>query len=216
MTTSVLLIAAGYLVGSIPFGYWLVRAVRHADIRTLGSGNIGATNVWRTFGWRLGVPVMLLDVAKGFVPAFVALQWAGSLTAVLAGGAAMVGHARPIFLGFAKGGKAVATAAGAFFALAPAVGLLASCLWIVVFVLTRYASVASMLAACSLPVLAWALDEPWPVVAFAGAAAVVVVVLHRANVRRLIAGTESRASLARRRRRARPTARAEPSSGPKP
>src|SRR5262245_58470317 len=215
MATSALLIGAGYLVGSIPFGYWLVRVTRHADIRTLGSGNIGATNVWRTYGWRLGLPVMVLDVAKGFAPAFVALHWAGALAAVLAGGAAMAGHARPVFLRFAKGGKAVATAGGALFALAPAAGLLAAGLWIVVFVLTRYASVASIVAASSLPALAWALDEPWPVVAFSGAAAAVVIVLHRANIRRLAAGTESRATLWRR-RRVRPTARAEPSSGPNP
>jgi glycerol-3-phosphate acyltransferase PlsY len=215
MATSALLIAAGYLVGSIPFGYWLVRVARHADIRTLGSGNIGASNVWRTYGWRLGLTVMVLDVAKGFAPAFVALHWSGPLTGVLAGGAAMAGHARPIFLRFAKGGKAVATAAGALFALAPVVALLASCLWILVFVLTRYASVASMVAAFSLPVLAWALGEPWPVIAFSGTAAAVVIFLHRGNIRRLVAGTESRATL-RRRRRVRPTARAEPSSGPNP
>jgi glycerol-3-phosphate acyltransferase PlsY len=127
----------------------------------------------------------------------------------------MAGHARPIFLRFAKGGKAVATAGGAFFALAPAVGLLASGVWIIVFVLTRYASVASIAAASSLPVLAWALGEPWPVIAFSGAAAAAVIFLHRANIRRLAAGTESRATL-RRRRRVRPTARAEPSSGPNP
>ena len=122
--TTALFVAAGYLVGSVPFGYWLVRATKHVDIRTVGSGNIGASNVWRAFGWRYGVAVMLFDLAKGLVPALVATQVAGSLAGVLTGGAAMVGHARPLFLGFAKGGKAVATAGGTILGVAPIVGLI--------------------------------------------------------------------------------------------
>ena len=124
--TTALFVAAGYLVGSVPFGYWLVRATKHVDIRTVGSGNIGASNVWRAFGWRYGVAVMLFDLAKGLVPALVATQVAGSLAGVLTGGAAMVGHARPLFLGFAKGGKAVATAGGTILGVAPLVGLIAA------------------------------------------------------------------------------------------
>ncbi len=213
--TTAFLIAVGYLIGSVPFGYWLVRIGKHVDIRSVGSGNIGASNVWRTFGWRYGVPVMLFDTAKGFVPAFVATEVAGPLAGVLAGGAAMVGHARPLFLGFTKGGKTVATAGGTFLGVAPVVGLISLGVWIGVFVLTRYASVASIVAAGSLPLLAWALGEPWPVIAFGGAAAAVVVFLHRQNIRRLFAGTESRAMPWRRRLR-RATARAEPSSDPSP
>jgi acyl phosphate:glycerol-3-phosphate acyltransferase len=215
MTTTALLVAAGYLLGSVPFGYWLVRAAKGVDVRQIGSGNIGASNVWRTFGWRYGVPVMLFDVAKGLVPALVATELAGSLAGVLAGGAAMLGHARPLFLRFEKGGKAVATAGGAFLGVAPVVGLIGAGVWIAVFALTRYASLASMISACSLPVLAWVLAEPWPVTAFGAAAAVVVVVLHRQNIRRLTAGTESRAKPWRQLLR-RVTARAEPSSGPSP
>ena len=207
-------VAAGYLIGSVPFGYWLVRATRGVDIRTIGSGNIGASNVWRTFGWRYGVPVMLFDVAKGFVPAFVATEVAGPLAGVLAGGAAMLGHARPLFLGFAKGGKTVATAGGTILGVAPLVGLVGAVVWLGVFLLTRYASVASIVTALSLPLLAWAFDEPWPVMAFAGATAAAVIVLHRQNIARLIAGTESRATLRRPKRTS--TARAEPSSGPSP
>ena len=169
--TTALFVAAGYLVGSVPFGYWLVRATKHVDIRKVGSGNIGASNVWRAFGWRYGVAVMLFDLAKGLVPALVATQVAGSLAGVLTGGAAMVGHARPLFLGFAKGGKAVATAGGTILGVAPLVGLIAAGVWIVVFALTRYASLASMISAASLPLVAWALGEPWPVIAFGGAAA---------------------------------------------
>src|SRR5262245_17689367 len=114
---------AGYLAGSLPFGYWLVRATKGVDVRTVGSGNIGATNVWRTYGWRLGLPVALLDVAKGFVPALTATLVSGHLAGVVAGAAGMLGHWRPLFLGFAKGGKTVATAGGAFFGVAPLVGL---------------------------------------------------------------------------------------------
>jgi acyl phosphate:glycerol-3-phosphate acyltransferase len=191
---------AGYLAGSMPFGYWLVRLTKGADIRTLGSGNIGATNVWRTFGWRYGLPIVLLDVGKGFVPALVGTLVAGDLTGVLAGGAAMTGHWRPLFLRFAKGGKTVATAGGAFLGVAPWVGLIGAGVWIAVFVLARYASLASLLAAGTLPVAAALLGEPWPVVVFAGAAALAVVVLHRANIRRLVSGTESRFVLRSRRR----------------
>ena len=213
--TTALFVAAGYLVGSVPFGYWLVRATKHVDIRTVGSGNIGASNVWRAFGWRYGVAVMLFDLAKGLVPALVATQVAGSLAGVLTGGAAMVGHARPLFLGFAKGGKAVATAGGTILGVAPIVGLIGAGVWIVVFALTRYASVASIISACSLPLVAWALGEPWPVIAFGGAAAAAVIVLHRQNVRRLFAGTETRARPWREQLRA-VTARAAPSSGRSP
>jgi acyl phosphate:glycerol-3-phosphate acyltransferase len=213
--TTALFVAAAYLVGSVPFGYWLVRATKHVDIRTVGSGNIGASNVWRAFGWRYGVPVMLFDIAKGLVPALVATQVAGSLAGVLAGGAAMVGHARPIFLRFEKGGKAVATAGGTILGVAPIVGLLAAALWIVVFFLTRYASVASILSACSLPLLAWLLGEPWPVTAFGGAAAAAVIVLHRQNIGRLVTGSESRARPWRQQLRGL-TARAAPSSGRSP
>jgi glycerol-3-phosphate acyltransferase PlsY len=193
-----ILVAAGYLAGSMPFGYWLVRAVKHDDIRRHGSGNIGATNVWRAYGRWLGVPVVLLDVLKGLVPALVATLVVGKWAGVLAGGAAMLGHWRPLFMGFAKGGKMVATAGGALLGVAPLVGFAAAGVWILCFVLLRYASAASMLAAASIPLLAWAFGEPWPVIGFGVGAAAAVVVLHRANVRRLLAGTENRFELRRR------------------
>jgi glycerol-3-phosphate acyltransferase PlsY len=193
-----ILVAAGYLAGSMPFGYWLVRALKHDDIRKHGSGNIGATNVWRAYGRRLGVPVILLDVLKGLVPALVATLLVGDLAGVLAGGAAMLGHWRPLFLGFARGGKTVATAGGTLFGVAPLVGLAAAAVWIVVFLVGRYASVASILSAASIPLLAWAFGEPWPVIWFGLAAAVAVALLHKANIRRLAAGTENRFELRRR------------------
>jgi acyl phosphate:glycerol-3-phosphate acyltransferase len=182
----------GYLAGSVPTGYWLVRALRREDIRRLGSGNIGATNVWRTYGARYGVPVMLLDTLKGFVPALLATIYVGHLAGVIAGGAAMLGHWRPLFLKFARGGKVVATTGGAFLGVAPLVGGIGAAVWILVFAVSRYASVASIAAALSLPVGAIVLGEPWPVIAFAAIAALAVVVLHRPNIGRLRAGTETR------------------------
>ncbi|MDX6439525.1 MAG: acyl phosphate:glycerol-3-phosphate acyltransferase [Gaiellaceae bacterium] len=195
--TSVLVVLGGYLLGSMPFGYWVVLLIKGEDIRKVGSGNIGATNVWRTYGRWLGIPIVLLDVAKGFVPALVGTLLVGELTAVLAGGAAMLGHWRPLFLRFQKGGKTVATGGGTFLGAAPVLGLLGVAIWIVVFLLSRYASLASMVAALSLPILAVVLGEPWPIITFAAIAAVAVVVLHRPNISRLRAGTESRFRLRR-------------------
>ena len=187
----------GYLAGSIPSGYWVVRWTRGADIRMVGSGNIGATNVWRSFGPRYAIPVIALDVAKGFVPALVATLAVGHVAGALAGGAAMLGHWRPLFLRFAKGGKMVATCGGALFGLAPIVGLIGAVVWLAVFAMTRYASVSSIIAAASLPVAALLLDEPWPVLGFSSAAALGVLVLHRGNLARLRAGTETRVQLRR-------------------
>jgi acyl phosphate:glycerol-3-phosphate acyltransferase len=190
--TTVLLILAGYVLGSMPWGYWLVRLFKGEDIRSQGSGNIGGTNVWRVYGWRLGLPVVLLDTAKGFVPALVATQVESHLAGVLAGGAAMLGHWRPMFLRWQRGGKVVATCGGAFLGVAPIVGGIGAGVWIAVFLLFRYASLASIAAALSLPLAAVLLDEPWPVIVFAAVAALAVVLLHRANIGRLRAGTESR------------------------
>jgi acyl phosphate:glycerol-3-phosphate acyltransferase len=190
---------AGYLCGSLTWGYWLVRIFRGEDIRTKGSGNVGATNVWRVYGPRLGLPAALLDTAKGFAPAFAATVVVGHGAGVLAGAAAMLGHWRPIFLGFRRGGKMVATAGGAFLGVAPLVGAAGAGVWILVFALTRYASVASIIAAVSLPLWAWLFGYPWPVIAFGAAAGASVVFLHWTNIARLARGEESRFELRRRR-----------------
>jgi acyl phosphate:glycerol-3-phosphate acyltransferase len=189
---TVALVVAGYVAGSMPWGYWLVRIFRGEDIRTQGSGNIGATNVWRVHGRRLGIAAVLLDTAKGLAPALVATELVGHGGGVLAGGAAMLGHWRPLFLRFSKGGKMVATAGGAFLGVAPLVGGAGAVVWLVVFGATRYASVASMTAAASLVFWAWLLGYPWPVIAFACFAAVAVLLLHRANIGRLVRGEENR------------------------
>jgi glycerol-3-phosphate acyltransferase PlsY len=199
--------AIGYLSGSVTWGYWLVRVFRHEDIRTKGSGNVGATNVWRVYGRKLGLPAVLLDTAKGFVPVFIATTVAGHGAGALTGAAAMAGHWRPIFLKFQKGGKMVATAGGSFLGLAPMVGGLGAGVWLLVFGLTRYASVASMVSAASLPLWSWLLGYPWPVTVFAGVAAAGVVVLHRANVGRLVRGEENRFTRKRRATGTEPAAR---------
>jgi glycerol-3-phosphate acyltransferase PlsY len=186
------LVLAAYLVGSVPFGYVLPRLLRGDDIRRHGSGNVGATNVWRVYGWSLGLPVAVLDLLKGLVPAAVGLWLGGDWVGVLAGAAAMLGHARPVYLGFSKGGKMVATAGGVALALTPFAALGCAAIWLVVFAVTRYASLSSMVAAVALPVLAVAFGSSWPVVAFTAVAALGVLALHRQNVRRLIAGTEPR------------------------
>jgi glycerol-3-phosphate acyltransferase PlsY len=197
--TTLLLVVAGYLLGSMPWGYWLPWLFKHDDIRRHGSGNIGGTNVWRVFGWRLGLPVVLLDTLKGFAPALVATLVVSHLAGVLAGAAAMLGHWRPLFLRWQRGGKVVATCGGAFLGVAPIVGAVGAGIWIVVFLLFRYASLASIVGALSLPVAAVLLGEPWPVIAFAGGAAAAVLVLHRPNIARLRAGTENRFKFRRRR-----------------
>lgn len=206
--TLAILIAAGYLAGSIPTGYWVVRVFKHVDIRTLGSGNIGGTNVWRVYGRWYGLPVIFVDTAKGFAPALTATLVHSHLAGVLAGGAAVLGHWRPLFLGFKRGGKIVATTGGALLGFAPIVGGIAAGIWLLLFVTTRYVSVASMVAAVAIPAVAAGLGYPWPVTAFTGVAAVGIVFLHRANLRRLIHRQEPRAALPWSK------SRAEPSSGP--
>ena len=195
--TELLVVPIAYLLGSLPFGYWVPRLVRGEDIRTRGSGNVGASNVFRVYGRSLGVPVAALDLAKGFAAAALGLWAGGALIGVLAAAAAMIGHARPIFLRFEKGGKMVATAGGATLALAPLAALICIATWLLVFLVTRYASLASIATALALAILVVVLDYPWPIIAFGIAGAAAVIALHRQNVRRLLGGTEHRFGLGR-------------------
>ena len=135
---------------------------------------------------------MAVDTLKGFVPAFLATIYVSHLAGVIAGGAAMLGHWRPLFMKFARGGKVVATCGGAFLGVAPLVGGIGAIVWVAVFALFRYPSLASISAALSLPIAAALLGETWPVIAFATIAALAVIVLHRPNINRLRAGTETR------------------------
>jgi len=195
----VALVVLGYLLGSCPWGYWLVRLVRHEDIRQVGSGNIGATNVWRTYGRFFGAPVVVLDTLKGFVPALLGMLLVSPhhLSGICAGAAAMLGHWRPLFLRFAKGGKMVATCGGVFFGVAIWVALTAGLVWLGVFLTLRYASVASVVAGIALPVAAAIYGYPTSVILFGVAAAGAIVYLHWGNLRRLRAGTEHRFHLRR-------------------
>jgi acyl phosphate:glycerol-3-phosphate acyltransferase len=188
------LVVLGYLLGSCPWGFWLVRLVKHEDIRRVGSGNIGATNVWRTYGRGLGLPVVVLDILKGYIPALLGMLFVSPphLAGICAGGAAMLGHWRPIFLRFARGGKMVATCGGVFFGVAPLVAFSAGVVWVVAFLAFRYASIASILAGIALPVFAAIEGYPLSVIVFGAGAAAAILFLHRGNLRRLRAGTESR------------------------
>ncbi len=153
--------------------------------------------MWRTYGRWYGVPVVLLDTAKGFVPALVFSLTVSPLAGVLAGAGAMLGHARPLFLKFERGGKMVATTGGAFLGVAPLVAAVGAVVWLVVFLLFRYASLASIAGAVSLPIAAVLLGDSWAVIVFAALAAAAVLFLHRGNMKRLLRGEESRFSLLR-------------------
>lgn len=187
-----LLVALGYGLGSLPFGYWLPLALERVDIRKVGSGNVGATNVWRAFGFKLGLAVALLDIGKGLAAGLLGRYLADELVGVLAGAAAMTGHWRPIFLGFARGGKVVATTAGVGLAVAPLASLAGAGVWILVFLATRYASLGSLAGAVSLPLFALLFGVSGPALGFTIGAAVAIAVLHRENVVRFARGTESR------------------------
>jgi glycerol-3-phosphate acyltransferase PlsY len=192
-----LLILTGYVLGSMPWGYWLPWLLKGVNIRKVGSGSTGAANVWRTFGFKMGVGVALLDVAKGFAAALLGLWLGGELAGLLAGVAALIGHWRPLFLGFRRGGKIVATTGGVALALVPLATLGAAAVWVCVFLATRYSSVASMVSATALPIFAYALGASWPVVGFTAGAAVAIFVLHRANIARLLSRSENRFELRR-------------------
>jgi glycerol-3-phosphate acyltransferase PlsY len=190
--TFAVIVVAGYLAGSCPWGYWLPRLFRGDDIRRHGSGATGGSNVWRTYGPSLAIPVIVLDFLKGFAPALTGVLLVSHLCGILAGTAAMLGHARPLFLRFEKGGKMVATGGGVVFAVCPLVAGIVAVLWVATFLLFRYTSLASIVSAAALPVLAAVFEYPTSVIVFSSIASAAVIFLHRANLRRLRAGTENR------------------------
>lgn len=189
-------VVAAYLLGSIPFAY-LAGLTRGVDIRTVGSRNVGATNVFRTLGRRIGVAVMVLDIAKGAVAVVVAEAITDSPWPVIAAGAAILGHVFPVWLRF-RGGKGVAVAGGAVLALAPVPALITVAIWFVLVALTRYVSVGSIAGAIAFPLLVILFGEDTPTIVFAIVAGAAVVVKHRANIQRLLNGTELRLELGRR------------------
>ncbi|HSM36667.1 MAG TPA: glycerol-3-phosphate 1-O-acyltransferase PlsY [Longimicrobiales bacterium] len=189
--TQALLAVASYLIGAIPHSY-LAGRVRGIDLREHGSGNLGATNAFRVLGARWAAPVMVLDVAKGFVPTyfFPALAGGGTPLALVFGVAAILGHVFPVYMRF-RGGKGVATGSGVFLALAPAAVAIGLVIWGVLVGLTGIVSVGSIAAALALPVLVWWLYGSGIVLAVAIALAGFVLVTHRANIRRLLSGEEA-------------------------
>jgi glycerol-3-phosphate acyltransferase PlsY len=187
-------VAASFAAGSIPFGPLIAKAVGRVDLRTVGSGNVGATNVGRALGLRWFVAVLLLDAAKGALPVLLLPRALGrpgdEWLAVGCAVAAVLGHVFSPFLGF-RGGKGVATAAGAVAAASPLVAGLGAAVFGIVLLLFRFVSLASVCAALALPAIAWAAGSP-AVTAFGGIAAVVVLLRHRTNLARIASGSEPR------------------------
>jgi acyl phosphate:glycerol-3-phosphate acyltransferase len=188
-------ISIAYLLGSIPFGYLLVRIFRKEDIRTTGSGNIGATNVARSGAKGLGFATLLLDLGKAYLAVKIA-QWIAPGNydvAVAAAVAAILGHVFPIWLSF-KGGKGVASALGVFLALTWPSALCILAVFVIIFLLTRYVSLASIIAAASFPLFGFHfVPQRTPIVIFGFLfIPILIIVKHHQNIRRLLAGTESR------------------------
>lgn len=186
-----LLIIAAYLLGSLPFGYAAGRLAR-VDLRATGSGNTGATNVYRSLGLWGAVPVILLDVLKGFLPAWLFPMWDGEAwpyLAIVYGIAAVAGHVWSVFLRL-RGGKGVATAAGVMLALAPIAAAIAMLVWVGLVLITGFVSVASLIAAALVPVLAYFEDAPIETIVFSMGIASFVWWTHRSNLVRLVRGEE--------------------------
>ncbi|TJZ84883.1 glycerol-3-phosphate 1-O-acyltransferase PlsY [Paracoccus hibiscisoli] len=180
----------GYLLGSVPFGLVITRALGLGDLRQIGSGNIGATNVLRTGNKGAALATLLLDSGKGAIAVLLARHFGGETAAEMAGAAAFLGHCFPIWLRF-KGGKGVATFLGTLIALCWPVGLIACATWAVTAAVTRISSLSALLAAALAPAFAWGLGRP-DIAAAAAFMAVLIVIRHHANIRRLLAGTEPR------------------------
>lgn len=190
----VLWLLLAYLMGSIPTSYAMGRLVRGIDLRDHGSGNLGATNTFRVLGWRAAVPVMVVDITKGWVPTALFPLWDGATSgywALAYGAAAILGHLFSVFVRF-KGGKGVATSAGVFLALAPWAVLIGFVVWGVTVVLTRMVSLGSLLAALTLPVAVFVTNEPRPIFWVSIALSLLIIYAHRENIRRLVSGTEKR------------------------
>jgi acyl phosphate:glycerol-3-phosphate acyltransferase len=204
MVTLTMLLLGSYLLGSVPFGY-LAGRLKGIDIRQVGSGNVGATNVVRALGKEYGYPVFALDFSKGFVAVAIAMliapgrppEWhSPEIFGILAAMSSVLGHSYPLWLKF-KGGKGVATSAGALLGLAPLATLIGGVIWTIVFWLTRYVSLASITAAIVLPIIILLVsshdeNKGMPLVYSSACVAAVIIWRHRSNLFRLIRGTEPR------------------------
>lgn len=195
MAESALWLLASYLLGAVPTSYLVSRIFAKIDLRQHGSGNLGATNLYRVLGWKYAVPVALFDIAKGVIPVLVFAPRASSLPlfALACGAAAIAGHVFSVFVGF-RGGKGVATAAGVMLGLTPLALGIAAVVWAVLVRLTGYVSLGSIVAAAVLPIAVYFLERPVQpaVLGTAIAIAAGVILLHRRNIERLLKGTENR------------------------
>ena len=201
--SGILLAAAAYLLGSLPFSLIIGRTFYNTDVRDHGSKNAGATNTWRVLGWKAGLPVLILDISKGIAATFLPLI-ISSLTSdpdlllwfrILCGIAAAAGHIYPVFAGF-RGGKAVATLFGVMIGLMALPAALCFLVFLIVFISFRYVSLGSMLAGLSLPIWVWFLtDHPKQLMIISGLVSVLVMVTHRKNIGRLIRSEESKLKL---------------------
>lgn len=192
MIAGLLLLA--YLIGAIPTSWIVAKLVRGIDLRQHGSGNLGATNAYRVLGWRPALPIFLIDIAKGWFPTAMFPLWDGRPSvdwALAFGAAAIIGHVWSVWVGF-RGGKGVATSAGALLALAPAAVGIGFVVWAVLVFATGYVSLGSIAAAALIPVLVAILEGPGPVLWLTIALALFVIWAHRSNIRRLLSGTENR------------------------
>ncbi len=198
----VLALFLAYLLGSIPFGYLLVRGILGEDVRTAGSGNIGATNVFRTASRGIGILTLILDAFKAFAAVWLTAKLTGGseIWTCAAGVAALLGHVFPVFLGF-KGGKAVAPFIGAFLYLAPVAVLAVAAVFVAAVWRTRFISLGSILGAATFPLAVWIILRPhWPLVVASVLSAALILWRHSANIARLREGTESVFSLGASRR----------------
>jgi len=186
-----LVLAVAYLAGSVPVGYSVARWLGRLDIRRYGSGNVGATNVTRVMGTRAGALVLVGDVAKGALAAWIGLRLFGVQGAVAGGLLAVIGHSWPVFLRF-SGGKGVATGFGAMAVISVPTALALVAIWACIVLTTRYVSLGSLISASTAPVWLWLAYHDWPV-AVGGALMVLIIVWrHQSNIRRLLSGNELR------------------------
>jgi glycerol-3-phosphate acyltransferase PlsY len=199
--TGILFTAAAYLMGSLPFSLWIGRVFYQTDVRDHGSGNAGATNTWRVLGWKAGLPVLLLDIGKGFGASFLPFILSSSdpelliWERILCGVAVAAGHIYPVFAGF-RGGKAVATFLGVLLGIMPVPALGSLMVFILVFLSFRIVSLGSLLAGISLPLFVFSLTgHPVPLLVLSFMVTVLVILTHRKNIGRLLQGEEARLEL---------------------
>ena len=196
---TIVLMAFAYILGSIPNALWIGKVFKGIDVREHGSKNTGSTNAARVLGAKLGILTLILDISKGAIPValsfFMKADLLGNMTgisnldSIMIGIFAIIGHSFSVFM---KGGKAVATTVGVFTVLVPKALLLAAVVFFVIFALTRYVSVSSIIAATSLPIFIFFLYGDIPYTIFGGIIAVLIIVKHKSNIQRLLNGTESK------------------------